>query len=642
MKEFGTRLFSSFSKPVLVTLNYLAKTIKHTSHNLDERKTAEQLAQQRANEMEMLYRISVDSSKSRDLNSLLQSIYTSISAVFQINTFFIAIYDENTGLVSFPLFVNNDNLVTVETRSIHYKPGLTGHIIKNRCLLYLPDINDPQVQQEYDIVILAPSVTASFLGIPLISEECIIGVMSVQSSYQNAYTPEQVRLFETLSTQVTNGIKRALLLEQLQQELNERQKAEASLRDERDNLRQRQVMIEKVLEMGKLIAQETDLNACLRMAHQSIQKGLDFDRVGLFLYNATDQSIQGTYGTDRAGNLHHNFNYKDTVDPDSAWQVSLKDPKGISVEENYQERHQHPEQSEMYGVREHVTLAAWAGEKPLALIAVDNVITQRKVTPEQLEALRLLAGYIGLSIKNAQLNAELEQRVRERTTQLEVAMTELESFSYSVAHDLRAPLRGMRGFSQIILEEDGHNLSEDVRGKLQRIHTAAQTMGELIDALLNFSRLTRAQLTRTNVNLGKIATAYLLNLSKETPHRNVQVEIEDGLLAEADESLVRILLSNLLDNAWKFTSKTQHAQITFGKKVVDGETIFFIRDNGAGFNMDYVGKLFGAFQRLHRPDEFPGHGAGLAVVQRIVQKHGGRIWAEGQPGQGATFYFTLG
>ncbi|MEJ5222925.1 MAG: ATP-binding protein [Anaerolineales bacterium] len=628
--------------PVLVTLDYLAKTIKRANADLEERTAVEQVISQRAAEMEMLYRIGMAFSKSRDLQSLLENIYTHVSAIFPINTFYIAIYDESTNQVSFPLFMNNGTPVTLAPRTVSKKAGLTGHIIKNRSLLYLPDINDPQVQQQYDIIILAPSITASFLGIPLLSEGRIIGVMSVQSSQPNAYTAEQIRLFETISIQVASAVERALLVDQLQKELDERQKAEASLREERDTLRYRQMMIEKVLEMGKIIAQETDLNACLRLAHQSIQKGLGFDRVGLFLYDAAAEIIQGTYGTDRQGKMTDNTHVRETVAPHSAWRVSLNDPMGVSVVENYQELHQHGPESEMYGVREHVTLAAWAGGKPLALIAVDNVITQRNILPEQLEALRLLAGYIGLSIRNAQLNAELEQRVRERTAQLEGAIAELESFSYSVAHDLRAPLRGMRGFSQIILEEEGENLTEDAREKLQRIRTSAQTMGELIDALLDFSRLTRAELNRKQVDLGKIASNHLLAMAQETPQRSVEIQIENNLVTHADESLVRILLNNLLDNAWKFTSQTPQAKITFGKQVMNGETVFFIRDNGAGFNMEYAGKLFGAFQRLHRPDEFPGHGAGLAVAQRIVQKHGGRIWAQGQPGQGATFFFTLG
>lgn len=627
--------------PILITMDYLAKSIKRANQDLEERKSAENLARQRATEMEMLYQVGMDFSKSRNIETLLESIYTRINSVFPINTFFIAFYDEATNMVRFPLFLNNNERVTTPPRHIHERPGLTGHIIKNRSLLYIPDVFDPAVQKEYDIVMMAPSSTASFLGIPLMSEGRVLGVMSVQARVAHAYTLEQIRLFETLSIQVASGLERALLLEQLQKELNERLEAQTRLREERDNLSLRHVMMEKVIEMGKAIAQETDLRHCLRVAHQSIQKGLGFDRVGLFLYNAESETILGAYGTDREGNIQDNFNYKDSAAADSAWKISIKDPMGISVVENYQELHNIPEDSEMYGVREHVTLAAWASGKPLALIAVDNVRTQRKITPEQLEALRLLAGYIGLSIENAQLNAELEQRVRERTAQLEGAIAELESFSYSVAHDLRAPLRGMRGFSQIILEEEGEKLPETAREKLGRIQTSAQTMGELIDALLDFSRLTRSGLTRTNTDLGRIAAEITARLAHENPARNVEVRIANNLEASADEGLVRILLNNLLENAWKFTSKTKHAQIIVDKKVEPGKTVFYVRDNGAGFNMEYIGKLFGAFQRLHRPDEFPGHGAGLAVAQRIIQKHGGRIWGQGQPDQGATFYFTL-
>jgi PAS domain S-box-containing protein len=241
-----------------------------------------------------------------------------------------------------------------------------------------------------------------------------------------------------------------------------------------------------------------------------------------------------------------------------------------------------------------------------------------------------------------QLNAELERRVIERTAQLEAANRELETFSYSVSHDLRAPLRSIDGFSQALLEDCAAQLDAQGRDYLQRIRGATQRMAELIEALLGLSRVTRAGLQRHEVDLSAMARAIAAELQRTDPSRHVEFAIADGLIVSGDARLLRVAMENLLGNAWKFTAKQPRARIEFGmQRQDDGTCAFFVRDNGAGFDMAYAEKLFGAFQRLHRASEFHGTGIGLATVQRIVHRHGGRIWAEGAVGQGATFYFTL-
>jgi light-regulated signal transduction histidine kinase (bacteriophytochrome) len=240
------------------------------------------------------------------------------------------------------------------------------------------------------------------------------------------------------------------------------------------------------------------------------------------------------------------------------------------------------------------------------------------------------------------LNAELEQRVAERTSQLEIANQELESFAYSVSHDLRAPLRAIDGYSRILLSDYYSILDADGIGLLQRMRTANQNMGHVVDALLNLSRMTRAELHKEIIDLGEIAQAVMDNLANITPHRTVDFIVGDDVHAMGDARLLRVVLENLLGNAWKFTSKIDNARIEFGMNMHGREKIYFVRDNGAGFNPEYADKLFGAFQRLHRVDEFEGTGIGLATVQRIIYRHGGRIWADGQENQGATFFFTLG
>jgi light-regulated signal transduction histidine kinase (bacteriophytochrome) len=222
-----------------------------------------------------------------------------------------------------------------------------------------------------------------------------------------------------------------------------------------------------------------------------------------------------------------------------------------------------------------------------------------------------------------------------------VANRELESFSYSVSHDLRAPLRSIDGFSQALLEDYGGQLPEDARNFLQKVRSAAQRMAKLIDDLLELSRISRVPMERKSIDVSALAQGIAEELQQAEPGRRVSFQIAPRLDAQGDPQLLRIALQNLMGNAWKFTSKQQQAVIQVGRQNGAEPPPFFVRDNGAGFDMSYAGKLFGAFQRLHAVTEFPGTGIGLATVQRIIHKHGGRVWAESEVDQGATFYFTL-
>ena len=239
------------------------------------------------------------------------------------------------------------------------------------------------------------------------------------------------------------------------------------------------------------------------------------------------------------------------------------------------------------------------------------------------------------------LNVELEQRVIDRTVQLQAANKELEAFSYSVSHDLRAPLRSIDGFSQALLEGYQEKLDDTGKGYLERVRKATQRMGLLIDDMLKLSRVANSEFKRRDVNMSDMVRAIAAEYQKSNPDKVFDLTVQERIMIQGDYDLIKIAMVNLMNNAWKFTGKEEHPRIAFGATVIDGETACFIRDNGAGFDMVYASKLFGAFQRLHTVDEFPGTGIGLATVQRIIHRHGGRVWAEGEQGKGATFYFTL-
>lgn len=263
--------------------------------------------------------------------------------------------------------------------------------------------------------------------------------------------------------------------------------------------------------------------------------------------------------------------------------------------------------------------------KTIAVLGTYADITERKQMLDNLE----------------RLNSELEERVAQRTSELSATVAELEAFSYSVSHDLRAPLRALDGFSLALIEDYSDVLDADGLTYLQRVRAAAQHMGQLIDDLLMLSRVTRAEMRRSRVDLSEIATATVAELHAGEPKRQVVVVVKAGLTARGDAHLLGIVLQNLIGNAWKFSARHDTARIEVGEKRIAGERVFFVRDDGAGFDMRYAGKLFGAFQRLHTIDEFPGTGIGLATVQRIVHRHGGRVWAEGEVEKGAVVYFTV-
>ncbi len=258
---------------------------------------------------------------------------------------------------------------------------------------------------------------------------------------------------------------------------------------------------------------------------------------------------------------------------------------------------------------------------PYQVYTIFDDITERKRTEDSIR----------------RLNEELQWRAG----QLAAANRELEAFAYSVSHDLRAPLRSIEGFSRILLEEHQARLDADGRDCLERVCAATRRMDGLISDLLNLSRVTRSEMRRQAVDLSRLARTVVRELRRDEPDRTVECTIAEGLTVTADSNLMRVVLENLLGNAWKFTRGRQPARVEFGATSQDGRTAFFVRDNGAGFDMAYAGKLFGAFQRLHSETEFPGTGIGLATVQRILRRHGGRVWAEGAVGRGATFFFSL-
>jgi PAS domain S-box-containing protein len=302
-------------------------------------------------------------------------------------------------------------------------------------------------------------------------------------------------------------------------------------------------------------------------------------------------------------------------------------PGGGVIEQNFRralhERTQITFEASFEAVSLHLEFHAYPWDEGLSVLFQD--VSARKLN----------------ELRREQMQLELERQVQLRTADLQATLGELEAFSYSVSHDLRAPLRSLDGFSQALLEDYSDSLESDGKLYLERIRANAQKMAHLIDALLQLSRVTRAEFHPALIDLSALVRQIASDVHASDPGRNCEFSIEDGIVAEADARLIEVALQNLLNNAWKFSSQRPRTRIEFGVAPYNGVLACYIRDNGAGFDMKYREKLFIAFQRLHDVREFEGTGIGLATVNRILKRHGGRIWAEAAPGHGACFYFTL-
>lgn len=425
----------------------------------------------------------------------------------------------------------------------------------------------------------------------------------------------------------------------LAKDVTERLRAEEALRRYSDRL--------KLLNnLDRAISSSLDIHELFSAYVQGLHKILSFDRTTLLLLeeggmaaSIVDQWFNGTSALPIGARL----SLEDSVLDRS---IHLRQP----VLDNELLGHDPLSEGAVLrqeGIRSRIVLPLVVKNRVIGVLTVASRIPT-KLVESDLESLAPVADQMAIALNNAQLyeqiqrNAiELERRVAERTEQLKTSNEELEAFSYSVSHDLRAPLRALDGFSTALLNDYAVKLDEQARHYLLRIRAASQGMGQLIDDLLNLSRVTRSKINLVNLDFRKLAQEVMDEYAGRDPDRRVELVAAADMNVNGDANLLRIALDNLIGNAWKFTRKQAAARIEIGHVDMEGRNVFFVRDNGVGFDMTYADKLFGAFQRLHAKTDFEGTGIGLATVQRIIRRHGGRIWAEAQVGKGATFYFTL-
>jgi signal transduction histidine kinase len=430
-------------------------------------------------------------------------------------------------------------------------------------------------------------------------------------------------------------------LARVRQELGER----ALAKEQEIN---RRIMMEKVIQIGKTVTKQTaDFHTALRRIWDGVHNGLDFDRTAIFLYSPNHNVMRGSYGTNRSGNMSEEWDLRFGIDENNSFfRIVLSQPDGYYFTQDYagdRNLHQRPGHP-MGGVKYYAAVAVWAGDKPAAIICVDQLTSGRIITEEQLEALRLFAGYAGLAIENARLNAEIEEHAQEREKfiqELGNRNAELERFTYTVSHDLRSPIVTIKGFLGMLNKDILDGKKDRIVGDMQRISNATDKMEALLSDLLELSRIGRIINPPEEIDLTKLTRETLETVDGRIRAKNITTHVLPELSTiYGDRTRIREVLENLIDNAAKYMGDQPDPLIEIGRRNDDGEEVVYVKDNGMGIEPRYHQKVFGLFEKLNPASE--GTGIGLALIKRIIEVHGGRIWVESEGlGKGSTFCFTI-
>ncbi len=618
--------------------------LQTVTRDVTARKLAEQQALQIANQLAVLNEIGRAVSEVTDLATVLEIIRRELEKLVGFDFYSVRVFNAENQTVTHlavyesgrywqepdsPLFPNTDA----------YKVFQTGQPVLH---LYTPEEIEAYLANPYMQIGDRSSVTRSVILVPLKKQGQIIGALSVQRREPNSYTEEHLKLVEAVAIQVAIAIENARLFTTLQRELVDRRQAEALTRDVNFELQRRIKELYALNAAAQAGASAKDEQELLGPVVETLYRSLYPDIVGVALWNETEGLLR-TFPRAHRG-------MPDTVD-----QMTFRLDEGIvgHVAATRQPYRMNDRDDPFYfsidpDIRSELCVPILAGEKLLGVLDIES--RQPGAFGEADESLLVtVAGQLAAALERLRaeqqlraLNADLEQRVAERTAQLEAANKELESFSYSVSHDLRAPLRSVNGFAKILANDFLQEFTPPAREFLDKIVNAGSQMAQLIDELLDFSRLGRKPLNLQPVDVNEMVQSVIESLVPETGSRQIEWVLAEMPPAIADPALLRLVYVNLAGNAVKYTGTRQVARIEIGNMEQRGEVIYFVRDNGVGFDMQYADNLFGVFQRMHRADEFEGTGIGLATVKRIIERHNGRIWAEAEVDMGAAFYFTFG
>ena len=650
--------------------------IRIYSTDITERKRAEQSLQQSVRQFELLARTAGELLQTTEPQKIVESLCRRVMEHLDCHAFFNFLVDEKAGRLHLNAYAGIPADEARKVEWLDYGVAVCGCVARDGCRIVAEKI--PTTPDERTELVKAYGIKAYACHPILGPAGKVIGTLSFGTCGRETFSEDDLSLMKAVTDQVAVAMIRLRDEQALRQahddleaRVKERTAQLARINEELEKeigvRRETERRVALTNELLKLYTQKYSRKEYLDVAVELIRRWSGCRHTGVRIADAGGSiPYESCVGynpdflstEDRISMKHDDCVCTRIVDASPAsWERHSMTPNGSFYSGQTMElvgglseeqRKRYRGVCMQYGYRSLAVVPVRHGEKILGAIHLADerpaMVPVSKV--EFIEQLAFILGEalfrFGIEEELRQLNRELEQRVADRTAQLESANRELEAFAYSVSHDLRTPLRSIDGFSHAVLEDYKERLDDAGRDFLQRIRTAAGKMGQLIDALLNLSRLTRGDLNRVAVDIGSLARGIAEDLKKFEPHREAQFNIMEGITAEADPVMLRVVLENLLSNAWKFTGKREKAKIEIGAVDNGGKPVYFVRDNGAGFDMAYASKLFSAFQRLHGPNEFPGVGIGFATVQRIVHRHGGKIWAEAEVDKGATVYFTLG
>jgi len=648
-KDGGVRWVRSYAQPRWDEVNNRLTGIYGAVQDITDHKRVNTELRQRADEVSLLYRLSLALAGGQNLYMTLRGFVQELKNVMVVDAFHIGLYDAETDIFNYPLFLNLDEDFQPPPRKLRENPGLTWEVISTRKTLYLPDVTNPETQLKYKIVVVVEAPIRSYIGIPLILQERVIGIMSVQSIQKNAYTQNQIRLLETLAAQAAITIEKLNLLEQLQLELVERRKTEIEL-EERD------AILEVVADAANTFLKISEWNADIwrKEVDKLLERlGVTINASHVYIFE-NRQSEDGVIRMSMRNEWTAPGQESDLDNPKFTDRL-MEDDNMESWNERvsrglpYIGDSRYLSEADMQSLHEQDLQALldvpilvdghWWGT-----IGFDDTQRPRNWLTAEVDALVLAANLLSAAIKRLQMDSVLRDELQQRTVlinELENKNAELERFAYAVSHDLRSPLVTIRGFLGHLEKSVNKGDMDNFRNDLQRISNATARMDRLLKDVLHLSRTGHLANQPQYLSFDELIKESLDVVHGQLESRNVTLQTQPGLPpVYGDRPRLVEVLQNLIDNAVKYMGDQSDPRIEIGMQGMENDNpIFYVKDNGMGIAPEYHERIFRLFDKLDTSSD--GTGVGLALVKRIIEFHGGRVWVESNAGKGAAFYFTL-